>query len=470
MFGLNDDFALESEAQEDSKVTPLTDKNFDEVVFKDPTPGEVPELKEDLTVIVQAKNRVTELDYLRDDITKAGGVNKGFAMEAASLIPTFFNIDCQPEYFTQETSKTMYKATLEAIEEEKASLIARTIGWIREMITKFVAWLKNMVAHLTKRGVHADNLSVYEDAGKPQVKGPLGKLGDIVADPVKEINTLRARTNAAFKDIDTVSFYEYLDKRLPVFQREVLTLYHSINGSRLSKAVVINPSILQMCFTAAFEEKRTLQAFKIIYDFAIHLGNGQTGLARADTRVSDDVFDKAISQMIDKIKIGNTGKTPSELLDELKSGLEDLQDQSIEPATTPLLKVVSTYASLFTVASAQRALQDLDASADEFSHFQVLLNSRNNVRFNGSPQEVSMASRLLQRMAKEFNDQFVLRLNYSNVLSSYVQTGQNLSIILQRYNADVVRSVTNTDAKFATFIKAYFSGGSPDFFTKLKDD
>lgn len=467
MFGLNSDFALESNSEEDiPKVTLVTDSNFNEMFFEDPTPGKAPELKEDLDVIIQIKNKINDLEYLRQDVNKAGGMNGSFAMEAAALIPGFFNDDLQPGFFTTDISKTQYKATLEAIEEAKASLISRIIAALGEMISKAVAWLKQLYANITKRGVNEESLYVYENINKDDVKGPLTKLTAIIINPENEINSLKARTKSNFKDINTDAFFTYLEQHFNVLQKEINGLYTSVNSSRLSRAVVFKPEILNLCFVAASEETRTLHAFKVLYDFALSLGNGLINLPKEGGKVTNEIYEKSITDMVSKIKIASINLTPSEALVQVKAILDEVQDQTVDVTTTPLIKLLGCYSNLFSIATAKEALKKLDQSADEFSNFQKLLQQRSTLKLTGSPSDIEQATKLLHKLSKEFNDQFVLRLNYGSLLNSYVNTGNAAGVMLKRFNKVISTSVGGMDETFQTFIKAYFSGGYPNFFTK----
>jgi hypothetical protein len=69
-------------------------------------------------------------------------------------------------------------------------------------------------------------------------------------------------------------------------------------------------------------------------------------------------------------------------------------------------------------------------------------------------------------LSKEFNDFFVLRLHYGNLLGAYSNTGYMISKILDQYNSDIFKCTAGLDEKFQIFIRNYFSNGAPEFFIK----
>jgi len=473
--GLNSDFLLDEEAptqnEEKPTVTPVTDSEFDEVVFDDPVPGEVPELKDGVAVIIQLKNKMDDLEYFRQDVSKAGGMNTSFAMEAAAHISNFINEDRTIEYFTKNTSLTQFKATLEAIDEEKASLLKRIIARIKEMIARFVEWIKAIYKRIVSRGgVNEESLKVYEYSSKKEVAGPLSKLSEVASDSESEMNSLKARTKANFKEIEAEEFFNELEKRFDAIERQVSSLYASINSNKLAKAVVLSPKILETCFIAAHEEKRMLSAFKAVYQYAIMIGDGKypdPGV-RPEDKKSDEYINKTVSKLLDKIRVGSTGMTTSDAADLIRNGLFEIEQEEITPKTHPLNSLVTSFSGLFSIETAKQALAGLGSSDAEYSEFQKLLaNSEQTIRrFTGKPEDIKTASVLITSLAKSFNDHFVLRLHYGNLLNIYVSTARSIDSLLKRYNKEIFIATATMDEKFQDFIKSHFSNGSPEFFTK----
>lgn len=476
--GLNADFLLDDEEvqtqnKEEVKVTPITDSEFDEVVFDDPVPGEVPELKDGLAVVIQLKNKMDDLEYFRQDIAKAGGMNSSFAMEAAVHISNFITEDRTIEYFTKNTSLTQFKATLEAIDEEKASLFKRIIARLKEMIVKFGEWIKAIYKRIVSRGgVNEEALKVYEDSSKKEVAGPLNKLSEVASDAESEMNSLKARTKANFKEIEAEEFFTELEKRFDALERQVNALYASINSNKLAKAVILSPKILETCFIAAHEEKHTLDAFKAVYQYAIMIGDGKYpdagSMGQSGDKKSDEFINKVVTKLLDKIRIGSTHMTTTQAAEMIRNGLFEIEQEQITPKSHPLNTLVTSFSGLFSVKDATTALAGLGSSDDEYSEFQRLLSSSEQTirRLTGKPEDIRAASILISSLAKAFNDHFVLRLHYGNLLNIYVSTARSIDSLLKRYNKDIFIATATLDEKFQDFVKSHFSGGSPEFFTK----
>ena len=88
--GLNDDFPLDDAIETTQpKSKPVTDSEFDEVVFENSTPGEVPDISKEVDIVVVGYDKLDDIRYLKKDILNANGMNKQLAMEAQVVIPSF---------------------------------------------------------------------------------------------------------------------------------------------------------------------------------------------------------------------------------------------------------------------------------------------------------------------------------------------------------------------------------------------
>jgi len=139
MSSLNEGVELDNEVIEPAKEAA---KEFDQAVFQEVVPGEVPELNEDLDIsALMTKQR--GLDYLQATLENLGGMNQQLAMESMSLVPSLVTADCPLGFYSQDITKTRYSFALEAVEEERKSILTR-------MWEKFKEWMGKII-HAIKR-------------------------------------------------------------------------------------------------------------------------------------------------------------------------------------------------------------------------------------------------------------------------------------------------------------------------------
>lgn len=119
----------------------LDDDNLIDYLFENPIAGEVPELKQNIALIIANESRMRELRYLRDDIARAGGMTKTFALEAARLIPTFTEPNGQ--FYTEEPSATRYKVSLEEVEMVITQDIKKSIAMLIKVLELNVKHVNN---------------------------------------------------------------------------------------------------------------------------------------------------------------------------------------------------------------------------------------------------------------------------------------------------------------------------------------
>ena len=98
-------------------------KELDKALFKDVTPGEVPELKP--TVDVDAMvTKQRALDYVQNNLETIGGINQQFVLESMSLVPGLVTDQCPIGFYSQDITKTRYSFALEAIASERKRVTA----------------------------------------------------------------------------------------------------------------------------------------------------------------------------------------------------------------------------------------------------------------------------------------------------------------------------------------------------------
>lgn len=113
-------------------------KNDD--LFEGPIePGEIPELKDDVNILAVMESRLVDLSYLAEDIARANGMSKDFAMEAERILP---NVLSSPQgFFTKAPSATQYRVSMEEIHKGVWALIAAAAVAVIGVIWKIVSWL-----------------------------------------------------------------------------------------------------------------------------------------------------------------------------------------------------------------------------------------------------------------------------------------------------------------------------------------
>jgi hypothetical protein len=109
------------------------------LMFDAPEPGVVPDLKEDVGILLALEGRLQDLAYLEADIVKSQGMNRSFAMEAERLVPGFGGVPLG--YYTEQTTATRYRLSLEQISKGAWALIAAAVAAVIAGIVKLVSWL-----------------------------------------------------------------------------------------------------------------------------------------------------------------------------------------------------------------------------------------------------------------------------------------------------------------------------------------
>ena len=112
----------------------------EEDLFEEPVAGEVPELREDLTIYVALEAQLQDLAYLQHDIQEAHGMCKSFAMEAERIVPGLTGVPLG--FFTEAPTATRLKVSLESLSKTVWVLIGAAIGALIASIARFTGWWK----------------------------------------------------------------------------------------------------------------------------------------------------------------------------------------------------------------------------------------------------------------------------------------------------------------------------------------
>lgn len=112
----------------------------DEDIFKTPIKEkEVPELRDDITIIASIESRLNGIQYLLSDIRTLGGMNQTLALEAANYSDDIKNTNIN--FFTKEPTKTKLSFTKESLWESIKNTFVTIYNWIKEKLRKAWLWL-----------------------------------------------------------------------------------------------------------------------------------------------------------------------------------------------------------------------------------------------------------------------------------------------------------------------------------------
>ncbi len=147
---LNEGVELDNELVDQNKED---GKTLDKALFGNVTPGELPELKENLDVDALV-TKVRALDYAQNNLSEIGGINQQLALESFHLAPGLITDEVSIGFYTQDISKTRYKFAMEAIENEKksvfAEIIAKIVNFFKAAIAKLAEWFQRCKAAIVK--------------------------------------------------------------------------------------------------------------------------------------------------------------------------------------------------------------------------------------------------------------------------------------------------------------------------------
>lgn len=144
---------------------------------EDYTPGEVPDVREDVQVVAALEAQLNDLVYLRQDIERSHGMSRGFAMEAQRLIPGF-DRNAPLGFYTEEPSATRFKVALEEVSKGVWAALVTLVAAVIAAIVKFVQWFRKRSG--------AGNEAKAAQASAEQAKENLAKL-DKTQESVEEI-------------------------------------------------------------------------------------------------------------------------------------------------------------------------------------------------------------------------------------------------------------------------------------------
>lgn len=109
-------------------------------IFKTPiVPGEVPDLRDDVTLIAADENALEDLQFLMADMRRVGGMCQAFALEAERISPGTLGVPAG--YFTKTPTSTRYRIATENLFAKVWEFIKQAIQKLRDGLKKVIYWL-----------------------------------------------------------------------------------------------------------------------------------------------------------------------------------------------------------------------------------------------------------------------------------------------------------------------------------------
>lgn len=169
---------------------------LDKALFENIVPGEIPTMKKDaaaetvvhkddnLNTVKEAEHsdhggsfattlealganidlldgRYDDIEYLRQDIFANRGMNQRLAMECEELLPGFLSVDRPIGFFTTQTTKTQYTASLEFLEDGKSAVMQAVMVALQELIARVTAWYREYQKERESAAVTLDVRRMY---------------------------------------------------------------------------------------------------------------------------------------------------------------------------------------------------------------------------------------------------------------------------------------------------------------------
>lgn len=206
-------------------------------------------LAEEHDAHVALENRITNLLYLAESITKTSGMNQTFALEAMDLLPGFGG-DTPIGYYSKDTSATRYKVSLEELNKGVWGLIVSACKALVDMIVKFIKWMfgsdgkDTKVADNMEKVTHSleENSKLIEDLAK--LYAEKANEANLTDDKTKEENATKAATESL--SIATEDILRRFSHKLPRNIDELIKDFIEYEGkdSELAKVLRVEDPLL----------------------------------------------------------------------------------------------------------------------------------------------------------------------------------------------------------------------------------
>jgi len=422
------------------------------IIFKDMDPGEVPEIDEKMATI-SVVDTVKDLDYLKADIVKYSGVNKTFALEAEKLIPGFINKDLPLTYFTDFHSKTNYKITLEAIDEQKETILQRIWKMISEFVKKTVEWVSHVAEKLFSNGEKADQaVAFYEKMAAMAVKLDQAQSG--FEDPkslVEKVSRLiEDKRSDAFK-----IYTESLKQKLEGGAVRVKSIYTAIAHNNTAYAVVVQNTVVKSILEMGESCNEIIGGFSNIDQRMLE----DLLKVNSDADLTKRSADAAIKKVLSVAgKYGLTSFHSHSRQVEFS-----LQQRSAEfrPKNMPLSKILAIFNDTFKNHDMKRVGESLKKSEETLKGLQ-----RTMYEFTTKPgwsskehrtANLTFINEVFRTIHLELRGIMVLLKFSTELYASWMWMGQTLDDVVSDFQKRVTSQSSGLDEKSKKLIFEYFN-------------
>jgi hypothetical protein len=440
MSGLNAGFELDHEVgEEDDKIV--------ELMFDNTNPGDMPELSGDVDLIAVVKDKITDLGYLKQDIYKAGGMNKSFALEAERLMPGFLNEDRPIGYFTQVATQTQYRETFIALEQEEKSLISRIWESIKEFISKAIEWTKHFVnAFFGKNLEEVDK--IYKD--KPaEMAESLDKVSDAVKDPKSVIAAVTRLTD----DKNSPEFKEYisaLETLLVGYENRLKDLYTNINENDYVYAIVSKNKVVDDLLITATRSAAFTDLFeKLISDGLDEATNPK--MTVQDLEAGIEKYQKLMKTTISD----NKHETFSDIEKDYRQMLK-ARSTTYSSDNLTLGEIYKVFGLLFKNAKVATFEPILNQVHDRFNALLKAVDSMKSMSKAGDSKNIAVTNRYITWIYTELRSLFTTITMVKGIMGQWRRIALMLDKSAKAFKARVTLGTSKLDEASQKRIKEYF--------------
>jgi hypothetical protein len=446
-FELDDELVANKEKSEDKEIKSVSPSDFSDIIFNNVTPGEVPELSDDASVIAVV-NKTEDLQDLKTNILNAGGMNKRFALEAECLIPGFINEASPVTFYTEFTSKTKYKVAIEAIEAEQKSLVKRIWDLLVKLFKNSIAWLEEFVNKIKKLLVDPTDIQKFFSSNN--TLDILEKVQTNTSDPDRVVQKV-APYISKHRTISQAAANSRVTHSLNLCKHKVESLYFVINKHRGTRSIVSNNSIVSALV------KIGVSSDDIVSEYG-EINKSWLEKALNDKNNSTRNVERAISQIhAPAIKRGiptfEKYQVQAETQMNLSGGAHTPDNTSMKSICTTLAKVFKTDDVSHYQETTKRAIEKLKKlreSALAFADDPTLLQTVNNGKSNVQITDV------IGTLYRELRGLMGTLSLANSVFEGWTYLFKEMSAIIETYNRSMSQDISGMPDDDRKMLQKYF--------------
>lgn len=446
----------QSQTEEPVETEP---EDFAEVVFKSIDPGSTPELDDDVT-LVACVNASKDLDYLQNDILKADGMSKTFALEAQKLIPGFISNERPLVFFTDFPSKTNYRAALEAIDNERKSIMQRIWEAIVSFMKRAKEWLKTLYTHLTSTRKKAETSArVYSQK--------IFKLTDLetVQKAINSPENAISKVRMILKGKQSEEYKDYMDaltENLAKFKKKTDSLYRRINKDDATYAVVSKSTVVE-----------TLMKFGNSSDFIVQQYAHVDGRWLRDLVIPKDddgeIDERSINEAIKKIVAAAKSQGAANFKDHLQAIRLSLKQRVSEydNSNMSLVDLFKTFASTFDsrdmlhledkIAGAVKRFEECSERIEDLQKtLYTFTNQTNWVERDVQRKNLNSASYVLRSLHEELHAVADMMHLVTKIYLSWLWVGQAMKEIIDDFRIRIKYKLASLEEADRNEVLKYF--------------